>query len=119
MPATIYNAHHCLWKRNCWDTGWARRLRNHPYCRIEIPRDTLHQLIHATIPEIPVASGIACKTAYEALNSWLEAEFISMDDNLSTRCANLMRCFRASSPDTYKALQKQKQIADGYYHKTP
>ena len=113
--STITNVHHILWKKNCWDTGWAKRLRNHPYCKIGVPRDTLHQLIHASIPEIPVASGIACKTAYEAIDSWLASGYASMEDDLSTRCRKLMMCFRVACPDTYKALQKQKQIADGYY----
>lgn len=113
MSAKI-NTHHILWQKRHWDRGWALRLRNHPYCKIDIPKDTLHRFIHESVIDIPVPTGPECKNAYIAITSWIDGGFASMDDDLSERCRKIAMCFRASSPSTYNALIKQKQIADEY-----
>lgn len=109
------DVHHILWQKRHWDKGWSKRLREHPYCKIEIPRDTLHHQIHQVVNDIPVPNGEACKAAYIAIESWLEGGVCSMDDNLSRRIEVIEMCFKAKYPVTYKALEKQKNVVDNYY----
>lgn len=55
--------------------------------------------------------------AVEALNSWLEAGFISLDDRLDKRIENIARCFRAKCPATTSMLDWQKEIVSKFYSK--
>ena len=107
--------HHYLWQKRMYNSGWAKRLREHPYCGDYIPQMTLHKQIHDEIPFIPTPEDKYCKRAYEAINSWLEAKYISMDDSPEEKLATLIKCFKVNCPKTSEALEKQKEIVTDFY----
>lgn len=112
-----YNHHHILYQRKHWNNGWAKRLREHPYCWAYIPANTLHREIHAKIHDIPTPNGVDCKVAVEALDSWLEAGLISLDDRLDRKIEVIAMCFRAKCPATTAMLDWQREVVSKFYSK--
>lgn len=115
----IRDVHHILYQDRHWTKPWEKRLRNHEYCKISIPRDTLHHAIHEFVGDVPAPGDQACKIAYEAIESWLRAGYISLNDPLQARAEALRKCFAAKYPATAAALAKQVEIAKAYYSKQP
>ena len=109
------DCHHILFQGRHWKCGWAKVLREHEYCKAYIPQATLHREIHSKIHDIPTPNGADCKAAVEALNSWLEAEYISLDDRLDRRIEVLAWCFRAKCPATTAMLDWQKEVVSKFY----
>ena len=110
-----YDYHHILFQGRHWKQGWAHTLRHHRYCGMYIPQQTLHRIIHAKIHDIPTPHGKECRQAVEALNSWLEAGYISLDDRLDKRIENIAKCFRAKCPATTAMLDWQHDIVSKFY----
>jgi len=106
--------HHYLWMKRMYNSGWAKRLREHPYCGDYIPQMTLHRQIHDEIPFIPTPDDKYCKCAYEAINSWLEAKYVSMNDTPEEKLTTLIKCFKVNCPETTNALVKQLDIVKTY-----
>ncbi|MDO4802564.1 MAG: hypothetical protein Q4A15_10405 [Prevotellaceae bacterium] len=109
--------HHFLWIKSKWNTGYAKRLREHPYCGAYIPQMTLHREIHQELSNVPLPDGKYCKQALEAINSWLEAGFISLDDPVEKKIEMLIKCFKVNCPNTAKVLEKQRQIVSEFYRR--
>lgn len=107
--------HHLLYQKRFYYTGYAKRLREHPYCGAYIPQMTLHREIHQAIPNVPIPDGKYCKQAYEAIENWLEAGYIAMNDPVEKRIDILIKCFRVNCPKTAKALTEQKKIVARFY----
>lgn len=110
-----YDYHHILYQRKHWQQGWAKILREHPYCGAHIPRNTLHRAIHAKIHDIPTPNGKDCRMAVEVLENWLETGYISYDDPLDKRIEMIAKCFRAKCPATTAMLDWQKDIVAKFY----
>lgn len=107
------NTHHLLWCRRLWSKGWNRTLRNHPYCQVLIPAETLHKRIHAELTYIPVPNGADSRRVLELLG-WLEScHALNYDDDILTRLEFLIEAF--SSPQTVEALKRQYEIVATYY----
>lgn len=111
--------HHNLFTRASWSKGWAKLLREHPYCGEYIPQMTLHSLIHREVKCVPVPDGAYCHMAYEAIESWLEAGYIHMNDTPEQKLETLIKCFKANSPKTAKALENQLKIVREFYESRP
>lgn len=109
--------HHILFQRRYFSNGYAKRLREHPYCGSYIPKDTLHRLIHSEIANIPLPDDKYCKQALEAINSWLESGYISLDDPIEKKILTITRCFNATAPKTANALRFQHEIVSKFYSK--
>lgn len=111
--------HHLLWYRKNYSKGWAKRLRDHWYCSVEIPRDTLHKEIHHKIAHIPVPRVISIKSALEQLNLLEKFGGISKDDNIEKRLQVLLALFDCAEPSTHAALKAQYDIVCKFYHHSP
>ena len=111
---TAKDWHHCLFQKRHWKIGWAKVLREHPYCGTLLPTHTLHRYIHENITDIPVPDGKACRIAFDVINNWLEADYISVDSPLEQKLAVLSSIFNKMSPDTAYALRKQLEIVRNY-----
>ena len=109
--------HHLLWYRREYSKGWAKRLRDHWYLSIEIPRDTLHRQIHYEVAHIPVPRVISIKSALEQLNLLEKFNGISRNDNIEKRLMVLLALFDCAEPATYNALRKQYDIVCKFYIK--
>lgn len=111
--------HHLLWYKREYSKGWAKRLRDHWYLRIEIPRDTLHHQIHYEVAHIPVPRVISIKGALEQLNLLERFGGISSNDNIEKRLMVLLALFECSEPATHAALKKQYDIVCEFYKRAP
>ena len=112
-----YDYHHILFQGRHWKCGWAKILREHPYCGAKIPQGTLHREIHSKIHDIPTPNGPECKIAVEAINNWLESGYISMDDRLDKKIETIAKCFRAKCPATTAMLDWQREVVSKFYSK--
>lgn len=117
MEAT--DRHHILWYKKDYDKGWAKRIRDHWYCSVEIPRDTLHKRIHHEVAHIPVPRVISIKAALEQLELLEEFGGISREDPIDKRLMVLMAVFDRCEPDTHAALNKQYEVVCKFYNKKP
>lgn len=106
--------HHILWQKNKWSQGYVYKLRDHPYCKISIPRDTLHRHIHLEMIGIPVPSQDAAKFALDRIECLEERGLISLNDTFEKRLKVLIAFFEGNEPDTTEALKKQLEIIQGY-----
>lgn len=107
--------HHILFQGRHWKQGWAKKLREHPYCGGYIPQMTLHREIHSKIHDIPTPNGVDCRTAVLALNNWLDAGYISLDDPLDKKIEMIAKCFRAKCPATTAMLDWQREVVAKFY----
>lgn len=107
--------HHILFQGRHWKQGWAKKLREHPYCGGYIPQMTLHREIHSKIHDIPTPNGADCRTAVLALNNWLEAGYISLDDPLDKKIEMIAKCFRVKCPATTAVLDWQREVVAKFY----
>lgn len=112
---TFCDYHHILFQKRHWKCGWANTLREHPYCGAYIPQATLHRELHSKIHDIPTPNGAECRLAVEAIDSWLEAGYISLDDRLDKKIEVIASCFRAKCPATTAMLDWQKEVVSKFY----
>lgn len=104
--------HHLLWYKRDYSKGWAKRLRDHWYCVIEIPRDTLHRKIHNRVEHIPVPRVQSIKFALYQLEVLERLGGIKKDDSIEKRLKVLMALFDCCEPATYRALEKQYEVCE-------
>ena len=106
----IKDCHHILWQKNKWTQGSIRRLRDHHYCKIYIPRNTLHYFIHQSMVEIPVPREMDAKAALWHLQYLEDKGGISDKDPFEKRLLVLIALFDCASQPTADALRKQLEI---------
>ena len=70
--------HHILFQRLHWTEPWAKRLREHRYMRIRVPRDTLHDYIHDKLHDVPVPNEDICEATYLELERLKELGVIDI-----------------------------------------
>ena len=99
--------HHILWYKRDYSKGWAKRLRDHWYLSVEIPRDTLHRKIHYEVAHIPVPRVSTIKDALYQLQILEQYGGIHADDDIEKRLKVLMALFACCEPATYNALKRQ------------
>lgn len=107
--------HHILWQRNKWSQGYVYKLRDHPYCKILIPRETLHRHIHLEMIGIPVPSQDSAELALDRIGCLAERGLISYDDSFEKRLKVLIALFEGYENETAEALRKQLEIVQDYY----
>lgn len=109
------NNHHLCWPRRKWDrVPEAVRLRNYPYCIIELPQNTVHRHIHESMREIPVPNGQSAQHALEQLKLLESHNGIGPSDPIEKRLMVLAAMFDRSAQETADALRRQLKIVCGY-----
>lgn len=106
--------HHLLWISSKWTGYWAKRLRLHEYCIVEIPQYTLHKYIHMEMSEIPVPLEALSRAALERLEQDLVNNTISMKDPPAKRLEWLLEQFNGRSPATANALKHELRIVQKF-----
>ena len=110
----LKDCHHILWQKNKWSSGYLYKIRNYDYCKIYIPRDTLHRYIHSNLAGIPAPRDIDAKSALEQLGYLRERGAISESDPLEKRLLVLIALFDYVAQPTADALKRQLQLVHGY-----
>lgn len=102
--------HHICYIRRSWNSGYPRKIRDHPYFKISIPRDTLHRMIHSELKEIPVPSELAAKSAYEQILLLENYCALHYGDPIEKRLSILIAIFDCSAQETADGFRKQLEI---------
>lgn len=111
--------HHIFFCRHDYAKGWAKTLRTHWYCTVEIPKDTLHKRLHREVDRVPVPSACNVQSALYQLDLLEKFGAIHRYDNIERRLMVLMALFNCCEPKTHTALKKQYDIVRKFYKKTP
>lgn len=113
------DTHHLFWPQHDFNRGWAKTLRTHWYCRVDIPMLTLHRRIHHEITRVPVPKAISVKGALEQLNLLEKYGAIHPYDNIERRLYVLMALFDCCEPEVHAALKSQYDIVRKHFHSNP
>lgn len=114
------NLHHLCWMRREWSKNEvAAKLRNHPYCIVQIKQDTLHRYIHEHMRSIPIPRECSIEHALEQLELLKRCKGISDTDTLEKRLTILQALFECSDPMTASAFSNQLELVRKYNKKTP
>ena len=114
VVSSTYNQHHLLWMRKMWYSGSLRNLREFYYCKIFLPKDTLHKEIHERIPFIPTPKPAYAKYVLGELKKLDETGAISEDDKIEKRLSVLIFFFDCIEPKTASALWEQLKVVREY-----
>lgn len=104
--------HHIFWTRRSYSQHpWALKLRNHPYCIVLIPKNTLHREIHQNVVEVPLPSEMVCESTFKELNRLWDFGAITENDGIIKRLDLLIFIMKYAADDTVEVLQQQRDIA--------
>lgn len=111
-PRQGFDNHHLLWTRHDYDRGYARALRNHPYCQALIPKNTLHKQIHHALRHIPIPNGADARSVFELL-VWLERlGLLDFNDPIEKKLKFLIENLKTEY--TVRALQEQLRVVENF-----
>ena len=102
-----------------WQGGLKGSLRLHWYCRVYIPRDTLHRQIHDEVRCVPVPKDISIKSALFQLEMLEKTGAIDDKDSIEKRLKVLIALFECSDDPTADALKQQLEIVQRFYNEPP
>lgn len=117
VNCNIRDTHHLCYQRKNWQRGHLRQLRDYWYCKVLIPRDTLHKYIHQNLPDIPAPKDLNAKNALEQLEKLETYNAISEYDSVERRLKILAALFDCCDQDTADAFRKQLALI--YEYKKP
>lgn len=87
------DSHHLLFTRATWQGQWSKRLRNHPYCIVRLPRSKVHEAIHQHVSGIPVPPEWICESVLCQINEMAQVGLIGRKDNITQRLTVLIEEF--------------------------
>lgn len=102
--------HHLFWQARHWNKGYVKTLREYWYCKIYLPKKTLHVQIHQGMRGIPTPRGFSAKIVLEYLEHLNGYGAISESDDIEKRLSLLIALFDCLEPETTEALRKQLSI---------
>lgn len=106
----VRDKHHLCYQRRKWQRGYLRLLRDYWYCRVYIPRDTLHRKLHLELKDVPVPQNASAKAALEQLEHLEKYSAISEFDSIERRLDLLASLFDCSDQATADAFREQLRI---------
>lgn len=110
--------HHLCYQRHKWGRGNLLKLREYWYCKIYLPKDTLHKMIHLNVPDIPAPKDLSAKSALEQLGYLEQFGAISEFDSIERRLELLASLFDCCDQPTADAFREQIRIVHEF-RKTP
>lgn len=114
------DVHHlCYYKKDWRKSFGASKLREFWYCRMPIPKDTLHRRIHTLVPYVPVPKSVNALAALEQLRSLERYDAIHDTDPIERRLMLLIALFDCVEQPTADAFRAQLEIAREFYIKKP
>lgn len=111
------DCHHIFFQKRFWKGGLKGEFRMYWYCRMYIPRDTLHKEIHALVAGVPVPKYSNIRSAMEQLKMLEHYGAIKDTDGIEKRLKVLIALFECSEDPTADALKKQLEIVQKFYNK--
>ena len=109
--AITHDLHHIFYQGRFYKQNPALRdLREYYYCKVYVPKDTLHQLIHYHLKNIPVPKPVNAEVALAQLKLLTKNDAIHESDSFERRMLVISALFNCAEPDTADALFKQWEI---------
>ena len=105
-----WDCHHIFYCRKSYKTKTLRDLRELPYCKVYIPKDTVHKTLHALVRCVPAPKEVNAKGAMYQLRLLEEYGAISPQDSLEKRVEVLAALFDCVEQPTADALREQARI---------
>lgn len=115
---TPCDSHHLCYQRRHWNRGALFELRKFHYCRMYIPKDTLHHVIHEFVGDIPAPKEFNARSALEQLRMLEHYGAISDDDPIEKRLKLLAALFDCCDQPTADAFRAQLEVVNKFYNKT-
>ena len=109
-----YDVHHIFFQGCKWKTRWAKRLREMPYCKVILPRTTVHNAIHHYIQTVPVPKEINARMVVESLEELKQYEAIHATDSVEKRLRVLIALFECVEEPTTNALKAQLEVVSKF-----
>lgn len=106
----VRDKHHLCYQRKKWGRGALASFRDYWYCRMYIPRDTLHKMIHLEVPNVPPPSESSARAALEQLGYLEQYGSITEFDSLERRLDLLAALFDCSDQPTADAFRAQLEV---------
>lgn len=113
------DVHHILFIGRKWGYGDLASLRQYWYCRIAIPRDTLHRYIHENLANVPTPRQENAREALRQLRLLERHGAIHDTDIIERRLEILIALFDCVEPKTADGLKKQLEIVREFYNEPP
>lgn len=113
------DVHHLLWIGRKWGFGNLASLRMYWYCKISIPRQTLHRFIHENVASIPVPSLESAGVVLRQLQELAREEKIHEEDKIERRIEVLIGLFDDIEPRTAEGLKRQLDAVYEFYYGPP
>ena len=104
------DTHHLCYQKRAWRGEALIALRDHWYCKAEIPKNTLHRRIHSMVSTVPVPKAINARNALEQLRTLERYEVIHETDSIERKLEVLIALFDCVEQPTADALKKQLDI---------
>lgn len=102
--------HHIFFQKRYYKHGLLKMLRMYPYCRVKIPKSTLHCFIHAKIRSVPTPNPANIKDVLWHLDTLYKFGGINDNDPIEKRLRVLIALFDCIEQPTADALKKQLDI---------
>ena len=109
-----YDKHHILYIRTEWERGRLDELRLHPYCIVDVHRDTLHRYIHTHLACIPAPRERIVQEVLYHLQYLKQYGAITLQDPLEARLKILISLFEGTERSTTEALKWQLELVNEF-----
>ena len=114
ISAPPKDTHHLCYQRKNWHGGYVTELRDFWYCRLDIPKNTLHRAIHKRVDSVPAPKATNAKSALEQLHKLEVYGAIHEDDTIEMRLELLAALFDCVEQPTADAFRRQLQVVHEY-----
>jgi len=104
------DCHHIFYYRKDYKTKTLRELRELPYCKVYLPKDTIHKAIHALVPCVPVPKEVNAREIIRHIGFLEEYKAIGSADSFEKRIETLASLFDCIEQPTADALRAQAII---------
>lgn len=106
-----YNdTHHLFFPRKEYRAASLKTLREHPYCKVNIPKKTTHRTLHIILESVPTPRGVNATEAIKQLDWLMGRGAISLSDPPSKRLEILAALFDCVEQPTADVLRQQADI---------
>lgn len=110
------DTHHLLYQGRHWKQGYAKLLRESPYFKVLIPRDTLHRAIHGKLHDLPTPHGAECRKAYQLMMVGIASGRLDpAHDTAEKRLDFLIEVWKDDCPATVAMLGWQRDIIHKFF----
>lgn len=113
------DTHHIFYMGKAFSKGALSELRNFFYCRVEIPRNTLHKKIHSAVRTVHPCKSTNAQEVLAQLRTLLRYGAIGENDRIEKRLMVLIALLEYVEPETTDALKKQLDVVREFYLGSP